>query len=237
MKTFLAIAICLATFAATAGNPPAQDDTVWPKTVDGAAQRLRDRLSPEDLQWIRTNPKDVVTSQLHLPYGTGVRNDFGLWGQNRTLLKSCNTDDAEECSGIIFSRLWDKVRAETDPVLSKSLDCHFSSLERIEINTAGWYQLRLGQVLTDLQQQIDKQATPTVGCNDAIKIVVLGDPDLQCFVRVEYEEKDSLGRLFQWVGFRNAFSVTHNPPNIDLTFNQKCAWPERPKHFAPKGKE
>ncbi|MFN9730180.1 MAG: DUF6794 domain-containing protein [Pseudomonadota bacterium] len=237
MKTFLAVALCLATLAAVAGDPTAPGGNTWPKTVDEAASQLRSRLSPEDLEWIRRNPKDVVTSQLHLPYGTGVRNEFGLWGKNRPLLKSCGVEDAEECSGIIFSALWDKVRSETDPAISKSLDCHFSALDRIEIDTTGWYQLQLGQLLSDLQQQIDRQSATISGCDEAISIVVLGDPDVQCFVRVEYEEKDSLGRLFQWVGFRNAFSVAHNPPNIQLTFNQRCAWPERPKLFTPEGRQ
>jgi hypothetical protein len=193
-------------------------------------------LSPEDLEWIRRNPKGVVTTELHLPYGTGVRNEFGLWGKNLPLLKSCGTNDAEECSGIIFSALWDKVRSETDPVLGKSLDCHFSALDRISIDTTGWYKLRLGELLTDLQKQIDQQST-AYACSKPIKIVTRGEPNLECFVRVEFEKKDQLSRLFQWIGFRNAFSVMHNPPNIELHFNQKCAWPERPKYFAPAGKE
>jgi len=226
----------LLAFEVFADNTTVKASKAWPKTVDEAAQRLRDRLSTEDLQWIRTNPKTVVTAELHLPYGTGVRNEFGLWGRNRALLKSCKTDDAEECSSIIFAALWEKVRSETNPTLSKSLDCHFTALDRIEIDTTGWYRLRLGQMLTDLQDQIDKQASSSSNCNGPIKIVVLGDPDRQCFVRVEYEKKDRLGPLFQWIGFRNAFSVTHSPPNILLTFTQKCPWPERPKYFTPEGK-
>jgi hypothetical protein len=237
MKILLAIALCLAALVASAGDPPVKGTDAWPKTVDEAALQLHHRLSPEDLEWIRRNPKDVVTSELHLPYGTGVRNEFGLWGKNLPLLKSCGSDHAEECSGIIFSALWDKVRSETDPALSKSLDCHFSALDRIEIDTTGWYLLRLGQLLANLQEQIDQQNAVGSSCDEAIKIVTHGDPDLQCFVRVEYEEQQSLGRLFQWVGFRNAFSVTHSPPSIELTFNQKCAWPERPKHFTPDGRQ
>jgi uncharacterized protein DUF6794 len=237
MKTFVVITFILVVFEAFAGNTTAIGSKGWPKTVDEAAQRLHNRLSPEDLDWIRTNPKNVVTTELHLPYGTSLRNEFGLWGPNRALLKSCKTDDAEECSYIIFSALWEKVRSETDETLSKGLDCEFAALDRVEINTTGWYRLRLGQMLTDLQQQMDSQASSSSGCNGPIKIIVMGDPDLQCFVRVEYEKKDRLGELFQWIGFRNAFSVTHHPPNIILTFTQKCAWPERPKGFTPEGHE
>lgn len=237
MKSFVVVTFCLAVLVACAGNTSAQDDGAWPKTVDEAASQLRRRLSAEDLEWIRRNPKDVVTSELHLPYGTGVRNEFGLWGKNHALLKSCGSDYAEECSSIIFSALWEKVRSETDPALSKSLDCHFAALDRIEIDTAGWYQLQLGQLLANLQLQIDRQDILDPGCNEEIRIVTRGDPDLQCFVRVEYEERNNLKRLFQWVGFRNAFSVTHDPPNIELNFNQQCAWSERPMHFTPKGKE
>ena len=237
MKTLVAFTILLAALTASAGEPSVQEMKEWPTTVDEAVSRILHQISPEDLEWIRRNPKDVVTSQLHLPYGTGVRNQFGLWGKNHALLKSCGSNHAEECSSIIFSALWDKVRSQTDPILGKRLDCHFSALDRIEIDTTGWYQLRVGQLLTDLQEQIDRQDDVAGGCNEAIVIVTHGEPDLRCFTRVEYESQDKLGSLFQWIGFRNAFSVTHKPPSIELSFNKKCAWPVRPKHFTPKGKE
>src|SRR3990172_9740903 len=168
MNILLRIAFILLAFEVFAGNPTFKDSKVWPKTVDEAAQRLRDGLSSENLEWIRTNPKMVVITELHLPYGTTVRNEFGLWGRNRALLKSCKTDDAEECSSIIFAALWQKVRSETDPILRKRLDCHFAAMDQIEIDTTGWYRLRLGQMLKDLQKQIDKQASVSSDCNGPI---------------------------------------------------------------------
>jgi len=238
MKAPVLLALGLAVGAATAAEPDQTINEDWPKSVDEAVQRLRNRLSPEDLEWIRRNPKDVVTSQLHLPYGTGVRNDFGLWGKNKPLLASCRTSHAEECSSIIFSAMWDKVRAETDPLLAENLDCHFSALTRTKIDTTGWYRMRLGEMLTDLQRQIDQQAdTSNHSSCGALKIDVLGSPDLQCFVRVEYEDTGTLEHLFQWVSFRNAFSVTHDPPYANLTFTQECPWPEQPKHFAPQNRK
>jgi len=236
MRSLVAVAALIAAFSFAAGSSERWNGEPWPTTVGEAVNRLLARQSPEDLEWIRTNPREVVTSELHLPYGTGVRNEFGLWGKNQKLLASCGTDHAEGCSSVIFSALWDKVREGTDPDRARMLDCHFAALDRIQIDTTGWYRLRLGEVLASLQQQIDKQVTSTIACDGPIRVVAIGNPNLQCFVRAEFEHTDSLGSLFQWLGFRNAFSASNAPPIINLDFREKCAWPEQPKYFVPEGK-
>lgn len=53
-----------------------------PKTVDEAVQILKTKwLKPKDLDWILRNPKDQVVWTLYRPFGTGVRNEFGLLGR------------------------------------------------------------------------------------------------------------------------------------------------------------
>jgi len=49
------------------------------------------------------------------------------------------------------------------------------------------------------------------------------EPDRPCFVCVEYEQRDNLEHTFQWSGFRNGYSETRAPPNIELNFHDKCA--------------
>jgi len=54
-----------------------------PKTVDEAVQVLKIKwLKPNDIEWILRNPRDEVVGNLYRPFGTGVRNQFGLWGEN-----------------------------------------------------------------------------------------------------------------------------------------------------------
>jgi hypothetical protein len=109
-----------------------------PKTVDEAVQILKTKwLKPKDLEWILRNPKDQVVQTLYRPFGTGVRNEFGLWGDNAALHESCGDKDPEGCSVVIFKRLWESVRADADPSFVRQLDCQFELAESIHINESG----------------------------------------------------------------------------------------------------
>jgi hypothetical protein len=56
-----------------------------PKTVAEAVQVLKTKwLQPKDRDWILRNTKDEVRSRLYMGFGTGVRNQFGLWGRQST---------------------------------------------------------------------------------------------------------------------------------------------------------
>ena len=83
--SFAAIIIAFCTAGAMAEKP---------KTVDEAVQVLKAKwLKPKDLDWILRNPKDQVVLTLYRPFGTGVRNEFGLWGDNVALHESCGDKD------------------------------------------------------------------------------------------------------------------------------------------------
>jgi hypothetical protein len=77
-----------------------------PKTVDEAVQVLKTKwLQPRDRDWILRNTKDAVWARLYMGFGTGVRNEFGLWSDNQALHDSCGTKDPEGCSSVILTRL------------------------------------------------------------------------------------------------------------------------------------
>lgn len=62
-------------------------------------------LSDDDKQLIKSTPeKDLVN--FHFGLGAGIRNDFGLWGQNKELLESCKTHHADDASSEIIHCLW-----------------------------------------------------------------------------------------------------------------------------------
>ena len=71
-------------------------------------------LKPKDLDWILRNPKELVVWTLYRPFGTGVRNEFGLCGDNQALRDSCGDKNPEGCSVVIFNRLWESVRADAE---------------------------------------------------------------------------------------------------------------------------
>ena len=171
-------------------------------------------------------------------YGTGVRNQFGLWGGNDALLKSCGTEDPEGCSVVILEAMWDRVQAQTNPALRASLQCQFATAHKIRIDTTGWYQLTVGEMLDAMQVQIDRQVADAAApsCPTQLRIVPVGDLNRQCFVRAELEREEPLDDTLMWLGFRNEITPRHAPPDLEFKFNKACVWPERPTYFAPTQK-
>lgn len=234
------IALLLLVLVACAPRAPdAPASASLPGTVDEAIDRLLSELPADDVDWMRRNPKDSVTSQLYMGYGTGVRNQFGLWGGNEALLKSCGTDDPEGCSLVILEGMWDRVQAQTDPALRASLQCQFATVHKIRIDTTGWYLLTVGEMLDAMQAQIDRQVADAAapGCPTQLHIVPVGDLNRQCFVRADFESEAPLDVVLMWLGFRNELTPRHAPSNLEFKFNKACTWPERPIHFAPATKE
>lgn len=214
-------------------------EVVWPSTVEEAVDILLSHLPADDVEWMRRNPKQSVTSQLYRGYGTGVRNHFGLWGGNDALLKSCGNEDPEGCSIVILEAMWDRVQAQTDPALRASLQCQFATMEKIKIDTTGWYLLTIGEMLDAMQAQIDRQvvAAAAPGCPTQMRIVPVGELNRQCFVRADFEDEITLDVALNWLGFRNGLTPRHAPPNLEFKFREPCAWPERPIHFEPTPKK
>ena len=212
-----------------------------PKTVDEAVQVLKTKwLKPKDLDWILRNPKDEVVWSLYRPFGTGVRNEFGLWGDNQALRESCGDKDPEGCSVVIFNRLWESVRADADAPLVKQLDCQFQLVQAIHINETGFYKLTTGELVKAMQSQIDDQlskltATGSPPCQTSLTLEVIGKPDMHCFVdaphgkRAADQVKDiTLDKTLSGLGLFNLFRTVHVPPKITLDFARKCQFSTPP---------
>jgi hypothetical protein len=209
-----------------------------PQTVDEAVQILKTKwLKPKDLDWILRNPKDDVVWTLYRPFGTGMRNEFGLWGDNQPLHDSCGTENPEGCSVVIFKRLWESVRHDADPTLIQQLDCQFQLVNAIHVSLKGLNQLTTKQMIRRLQSQIDAQvstltASGTPTCNGSLTLEVEGNPDLGCFVYAPHG-KDAgnvndmtLDRALSTSGIQNMFMTIHYPPKLQLDFFRKCQFPQ-----------
>jgi len=90
----------------------------WPKTVKEAIEKLKEMLSEKDLEAIR-NMKENELIQLHFSLGLFIRNQFGLWQGNNSLIRDALRVSGEEVdegeimivipdriSGIIIEEFW-----------------------------------------------------------------------------------------------------------------------------------
>jgi len=149
MKSTLAAILMIVLFASTAFADQ-------PKTVEEAVQVLKTKwLQPKDREWILRNSKDDVLNRLYMGFGTGMRNQFGLWGNNQALRDSCGTQNPEVCSVVIVNRLWESVRSDADPELVSQLECQFQLAQAIHVSLKGLNQTTTVYMIRHLQSQIE----------------------------------------------------------------------------------
>ena len=96
----------------------------WPKTCDAAVDRILgalDKTSVADLKKVKQ--EDLIA--YHHGWGTGIRNDFGLWGGNTELAVSCTKNSVlgiksslfrpphpDDVSQEIINRVWLAVQSK-----------------------------------------------------------------------------------------------------------------------------
>jgi len=111
-------ALLLLVFAIGCGTPapepkPAETKQAsvppLPRTVQEAVDSILARMPPEDQSRLRATPRKELINTLH-SWGRGIRNEFGLWGQNEPLLKDCKTDSPEGASMVIMEATWDRLQ-------------------------------------------------------------------------------------------------------------------------------
>ena len=81
----------------------------WPRSLDEAVDRLVANLSEDDKRLLRGVAKQEVI-RFHHGWGTGIRNDFGLWSGNRALLRSCGASFPDQASLVIMEAVWQRLQ-------------------------------------------------------------------------------------------------------------------------------
>ncbi len=86
-----------------------------PKTVAEAVEMLHGNMSLNDeVMLANMNEEDLI--DVHFALGYHIRNEFGLWEGNESLLESCrsiagdNELHVDDASMVIIKALWDKVK-------------------------------------------------------------------------------------------------------------------------------
>ncbi|UCC22415.1 MAG: hypothetical protein JSW23_11660 [Planctomycetota bacterium] len=88
-----------------------------PRTYEEAVAHLVRTMSEEDKRSVRTTARDDLI-KFHFGWGTGIRNDFGLWGDNTKLLESCARKKKleqihpDEASMLIIEGVWEALQTK-----------------------------------------------------------------------------------------------------------------------------
>ena len=82
-----------------------------PRTVSDAVSIILSEMSEDDRRLIKNTKKDDLI-RFHHGWGTGIRNEFGLWCDNEKLIESacgkgCHPDDA---SMVIIEAVWEELQ-------------------------------------------------------------------------------------------------------------------------------
>ena len=82
-----------------------------PKTVAEAVDRLVAGLSEDERRRLRDMGKDDLIL-LHHTWGLGIRNKFGLWGENEALIQSLPPEHrwGDDASMFLIEAVWERLR-------------------------------------------------------------------------------------------------------------------------------
>src|SRR6266496_1205061 len=94
-------------------EPQEQQDGAqhWPASVDEAVCQLLGMLSDDDKTSIAAKSRAELV-ELHFGLGMWIRNNFGLWAGNTTLIQNTGAYDADDAAGVIIEALWTRLRED-----------------------------------------------------------------------------------------------------------------------------
>ena len=89
--------------------PTEAERATWPKTVDEAVTNILAEMKDADRARIRdTKKEDLIL--FHHGWGTGIRNEFGLWRGNTNLMAACHADHPDDASMVIIEAVWQRLQ-------------------------------------------------------------------------------------------------------------------------------
>jgi hypothetical protein len=84
----------------------------WPLTVDDAVTKILAGMSETAKAEVKAKKREELILY-HLDWGMGIRNYFGLWNGNESLLADCHTDVPDGASMVIIEAVWLKLQTDT----------------------------------------------------------------------------------------------------------------------------
>jgi len=68
-------------------------------------------MSESDKAAIRAKKKSELI-EYHFSWGMGIRNSFGLWSGNRSLLADCHAYHPDDASRVIIEAVWQELQKQ-----------------------------------------------------------------------------------------------------------------------------
>ncbi len=92
-------------------SPVYPHQTVWPQNLNDAVVWLIDHMHESDKKEIVMADNNTL-SIINSSWGQGIRNGFGLWAGNHSLLSDCGTNNPEEASLIIVRAVQEQIKRD-----------------------------------------------------------------------------------------------------------------------------
>ena len=81
----------------------------WPKTVKEAVAQILSEVTEKDKETVRNTKKEDLI-KFHHGWGTGIRNDMGLWQGNKDLMKDTKASHPDDASMVIIEAVWNELQ-------------------------------------------------------------------------------------------------------------------------------
>ena len=84
----------------------------WPVSIEDAVYVLSLLVEDEDKTAFKNMPEEEFIISTHFSIGMYIRNNFGLWSDNKELLRSCGADntDPDNAASIILKAFWKSIQ-------------------------------------------------------------------------------------------------------------------------------
>jgi hypothetical protein len=113
-----------------------------PKTLESAVNNILLRMDSQSKIEVKNTPRNELY-KFYMGWGTGIRNNFGLWrGNNELITSSCGTKecDPEAASMVIICGVWNSlnnrpIREGNEEFISPPFDFVPDSVSEIEEST------------------------------------------------------------------------------------------------------
>lgn len=191
----------------------AADKRNWPRTVEEAVERLIDEMPDDLVLELAYTPEDHLIIY-HRWLGMGIRNNFGLWRGNKSLLRSCGSADMhpDSASTVIIKATWERLREKMEPDARRRLEALQKAADEILIKPGNYKRIHLKDLVREINEQIANCSKAEAG----MKLTVA--PEI---AEKEIDSKSvDVGLLSTFLlimEMRNYAQVKYHPPEIRLT--------------------
>lgn len=142
--------------------------SVHPKTINEAAEVIISKMKSKDKKTIKeSSPFDLI--MYHHGWGTGIRNELGLWHDNKELMKDCGNTHPDDCSMKIIYRIWQIL--QENPLENAFITDYYTRIERAKYEVEEFIKGLSADTLDSLILQKASTVISTDCQGDSVNVV------------------------------------------------------------------